>query len=102
MAKKEKYDKGRAVEYFIQQKIIEIFVLGILIVTPYFIGLFTDPFVRSLFKGSGAACESVFCFWTAGFTSLLLIGLIIGFIVVTVWKIIEWNWDLAKSRAENK
>jgi len=105
--KQEKYDRGLAMKYFIQRKIIEIliFIGGIFLL--YGLGQLEDPFL--LFEGEIAMCQGFLTCIFSGFMVLFLL-IIVGIIICLflfgglyiLFKFIDWNWKKAKRKARLK
>ena len=89
----DKEFKKRTWFYFIQQKVIELSILPVTTILPYFVG----KTILEFFNQYGF---SLFARWLIGLTIILLLIIILFVSGGTGYLFIKSNWDWAKRRTE--
>ena len=100
-----KYDKNKAIKYFIEQKIVEILIGLIIFAVIAIIPMLVGKFMTKVFGGELQGFE----LWIVGLLFcivLFMFGVILTIIFVGLKNLIvswiESNWEKAKRRAEYK
>jgi uncharacterized BrkB/YihY/UPF0761 family membrane protein len=99
-----KYNKQKAIKYFIEQKVKEIGLFLLIVAAIIFIPYLLGQFVPSDFAcGEVADCaEGSLIDWLNGLSLLLIIiiiGLVLLFVFALFYRFIKSNWEKAKKRA---